>query len=190
MTGPGHSPSSSWVQSAHRRDGSAVQAVHFPTGHPGLSPSNPGILSAGSYADQSPNYFGIRVENSCNPPTSSPGPHVQKNWGSLPLTQSSLPSPKLQLYSQNPVSEGLVNLLKTESEADKRRRESAIQHRSSLSGSQASLGRGLSTQTPDIEDPGSKHPRDRHLTGPGSRRKLSSSHSMAFPSERMNILLI
>jgi hypothetical protein len=184
MTGPGHSPSSSWVQSAHRRDGSAT-ALQFSTGQPGLSPSNPGILSAGSYADQSPNYFGIAVENSSIPPSSSPGPHTQKGWGSLPLTQSSLPSPKLQLYPQNPVSESLVNLLKTESETDKRRRESVIHHRS-----QPPFGRGLPSHTPEIEDPGIDHPQDRHFTGPGSRRKLSSSHGMAFPSERIGAFLI
>lgn len=179
MTGPGHSPSSSWVQSAHHRDGGATQALHFP----GLSPSNPGILSAGAYADQSPNYFGITVENSSIPPTSSPGPHTQKGRGSF--TQSSLPSPKLQLYSQNPVSESLVNLLKTESETDKRRRESVIQHRSSVSGSQPPFGRGLPPQTPETEDPGINYPQDRHFSGPSSRRKLSSSHGMAFPPERL-----
>ncbi|KAJ5605058.1 hypothetical protein N7510_010212 [Penicillium lagena] len=182
MTGPGHSPSSSWVQSAHRREGSATQALQFPAGHPGLSPSNPGIVSAGSYADQSPNYFGIKVENTGIPPTSSPGPHAQKGWGSLPHPQSSLPSPKLQLYPQNPVSENLVNLLKTESETDKRRRESVIQHRSSLSGSQAPVGRGLPSHTPEIEDPGVDNPQDRHFAGPGSRRKLSSSHVSASAS--------
>lgn len=70
----------------------------------------------------SPNYFGITVDNSSNPPTSNPGPHTQKNWGSFP---SSIPSPKLQLFSQESVSEGLENLLRSESEADKGRRESA-----------------------------------------------------------------
>lgn len=190
MTGPGHSPSSSWVPSAHRRDGSATQALHFPTEHPGFSPSNPGILSAGSYVDQSPNYFGIMVENSSNPQTSSPGPHTQKSWGSLPPTQPSLPSPKLQLHPQNTVSEGLVNLLKTESETDKSRRESVTRHRSSLSESQPPFGRGLPPYTPETEDPGINHPQDRHFAGPGSRRKLTSSHGMAFLSERIGTLLI
>lgn len=90
------------------------------------------MRSNGSITEtSSPNYFGMTVEHrSSNPPTSNPGPHVQKNWGSgpFPNPQPSLPSPsKLQLFSQESVSEGLVNLLRSESETDKGRRESALQ---------------------------------------------------------------
>ena len=125
MTGPGQSPSSPWVQTAQGcpRDGRATQPFH-----PTLSPSHSGMQSIPDRA--SPNYFGITVENSSNPPTSTPGPHTQKNWGSMTRAQSSLPSPKLQLWSQDSVSEGLINLLRTESEVDKGRRESALQSRS------------------------------------------------------------
>lgn len=122
MTGPGRSPSSPWVQSAQgcARDGRTA-----------LFPPDTGMSSSNRLSERpSPNYFGIAVESS-NPATSNPGPHMQKNWGSLPSAQSSLPSPKLQLYSQESVSEGLVNLLRTESEIDKGRRESALQRRPS-----------------------------------------------------------
>jgi protein-tyrosine phosphatase len=99
MTGPGRSPSSPWVQSAQGR---ASQPFH-----PGLSPSQTSMQS--SAERPSPNYFGITVENSSNP------------------FQCSLPSPKMQLYSQESVSEGLSNLLRSESDVDKGRRESALQ---------------------------------------------------------------
>ncbi|KAJ5300570.1 uncharacterized protein N7443_005572 [Penicillium atrosanguineum] len=122
MTG-GRSPSSPWVQSA--QGCSRDRTAPF---HPTLSPSNTGLQSSGERS--SPNYFGIAVENS-NPSTSSPGLHTQKNWGSLPRAHSALPSPKLHLYSQESVSEGLVNLLRTESKVDKGRRESAFQGRPS-----------------------------------------------------------
>lgn len=124
MTGPGRSPSSPWVQSAQGcpRDRTAQPF------HPTLSPSNTGMQSSGERPGH--NYFGIAVDNS-NLSPSSPGLHTQKNWGSLPRAQSTLPSPKPQLYSQESVSEGLVNLLRTESKSDKGRRESALQSRSS-----------------------------------------------------------
>jgi protein-tyrosine phosphatase len=114
MTGPGRSPSSPWVQSAQGR---ANQPFH-----PGLSPSQTSMHS--SSERPSPNYFGIMVDHSSNPPTSNPGTHTQKNWASF---QTSLPSPKLQFYGQEPVSEGLSTLLRSESEADKGWRESALQ---------------------------------------------------------------
>lgn len=122
MTG-GRSPSSPWVQSA--QGCSRDRPAPF---HPTLSPSNTGMQSSGERP--SPNYFGIAVDNS-NPSTSSPGLHTHKNWGSLPRAHSALPSPKLHLYPHESVSEGLVNLLRTESKADKGRRESAFQGRSS-----------------------------------------------------------
>ncbi|KAJ5565252.1 hypothetical protein N7513_001494 [Penicillium frequentans] len=102
MTGPGRSPSSPWVQPVQggSRDIRSPQSFH-----PALSPSVPGMRSNGSITEtSSPNYFGMTVEHrSSNPPTSNPGPHVQKNWGSgpFPNPQPSLPSPtKLQLFSQ------------------------------------------------------------------------------------------
>ncbi|KAJ5929692.1 hypothetical protein N7454_006642 [Penicillium verhagenii] len=136
MTGPGRSPSSPWVQTVQpvqpvqggSRDFSNSQSFH-----PTLSPSATGMRSNSSIAEMSgsPNYFGMTVErHSTNPPTSNPGPHAQKNWGAgpFPHPQATLPSPtKLQLYSQESVSEGLVNLLRSESESDKGRRESALQ---------------------------------------------------------------
>ncbi|OOQ85782.1 putative protein tyrosine phosphatase (Pyp1) [Penicillium brasilianum] len=114
MTGPGRSPSSPWVQNAQGR---ANQPFH-----PSMSPSQASMHMSSERT--SPNYFGIMLESSGNPPTSNPGSHTQKNWGSF---QSSLPSPTLQLFSQESVSEGLSTLLRTESEADKGRRESALQ---------------------------------------------------------------
>lgn len=110
MTGPGQSPSSPWVQSA--------QAKANQPFHPGLSPQQGSMHS--SSERPSPNYFGITVDRSSN--ESNPGSHTQKNWGSF---LSSLPSPKLQLCSQESVSEGLETLLRTESEVGKGRRESA-----------------------------------------------------------------
>lgn len=97
-----------------------------------LSPSHPSFPATASLSERpSPNYFGLAVDSSSNPPTSNPGSHVQKNWSSLNCNQSSLPSPKLHLYSQESVSEGLVNLLRSESDIDKGRRESVLQRRPS-----------------------------------------------------------
>ncbi|KAF3387057.1 Tyrosine-protein phosphatase 1 [Penicillium rolfsii] len=114
MTGPGRSPSSPWVQSAQGRTSQPF--------HTGLSPSQTTMQT--SSERHSPNYFGITVEHSSNSPTSNSGAHTQKNWASF---QSSLPSPKLQLYAQQPVSEGLSTILRSESEVDKGRRESTLQ---------------------------------------------------------------
>ncbi|KAJ5096248.1 hypothetical protein NUU61_005604 [Penicillium alfredii] len=126
MTGPGHPSSSPWVQSA--------QGAHCDSGathslfHSRMSPSNTGLLSSSSVAERpSPNYFGIAVENPGNPPTSSPGLHTQKNWGSLSRTQSSIPSPEPRWYPQESVPEGLANRLKSESESNKERRDSGSQ---------------------------------------------------------------
>ncbi|KAJ6104211.1 hypothetical protein N7523_010531 [Penicillium sp. IBT 18751x] len=143
MTG-GRSPSSPWVQSA--QGSSRDRTAPF---HPTLSPSNSGMQSSGERP--SPNYFGIAVDNS-NPSTSSPGLHTQKNWGSLPRAHSALPSPKLHLYSQESVSEGLVNLLRTESKVDKGRRESAFQGRASH-GSSNGDGQTASTGLNQTDSP-------------------------------------
>lgn len=118
MTGSGRSPSSPMVQSAH---GHSFDDRGTQTLHPGLPSSN------AVFEQASPNYFGITVQNAHDSPNSNQGQHVQKNWSSLSRVQSSLPSPKLQLYSQESVSEGLANLLKTESGLDKGRRETAFQ---------------------------------------------------------------
>ena len=127
MTGPGRSPSSPWVQTVqgYQHDGKANQSFH-----PSLSPSHTGLQTSTSLSERpSPNYFGIPVENSSNSPMTNPGSHAQRNWASLSRTQNSLPSPKLHLYSQESVSEGLENLLRSESASDKGRRESAFQSR-------------------------------------------------------------
>lgn len=132
MTGPGRSPSSPWAQGAQTQTAQGYSHEGRTAFHPMLSPSNPNFPATASLSERpSPNYFGLAVENSGNPPTSNPGPHVQKNWASLP---GALPSPKLQLYSQESVSEGLVNLLRSESDIDKGRRESFLQRRPSTKG--------------------------------------------------------
>lgn len=140
MTGPGRSPSSPWVQNAQGNplDGRTAQPFR-----PTLSPSNVGMQMNGSFPEQTnSNYFGITVENAHDSPCPNPGTHAQKNWGSMPRAQSSLPSPKLQLYSQESVSEGLANLLKTESDLDKGRRETAFQRRPSNGGALATKKHG------------------------------------------------
>lgn len=129
MTGPGRSPSSPWAQGTQgcSHDGRAGASFH-----PMLSPSQAGLPATTSLSERpSSNYFGLAVDNSSNLPISNPSPHVQKNWAPIPCTQASLPSPKLQLYSQESVSEGLVNLLRSESDIDKGRRESVLQRQPS-----------------------------------------------------------
>ncbi|KAJ5090426.1 hypothetical protein N7532_009110 [Penicillium argentinense] len=127
MTGPGRSPSSPWAQAPQGYSHDNRTASSF---HPVLSPSQTGLPLTSS-EQPSPNYFGLNVENSSNPLNSNPGLHTQKNWGSGPSPQSSLPSPKLQYYSQASVSDGLVNLLRSESDIEKGRRESALQRHAS-----------------------------------------------------------
>ncbi|KAJ5788074.1 hypothetical protein N7457_003064, partial [Penicillium paradoxum] len=115
MTGPGRSPSSPWVQSAQGgHDGGVTQSFQ-----PTMSPSNSGITSSATFTElSSPNYFGMAVPQ-------TPGLSTQKNWGTLPHAQP-LPSPKLPVFSQESVSTGLMNLLKTEPETNRIRRESAL----------------------------------------------------------------
>lgn len=128
MTGPGRSPSSPLVQSAHGHsfDGRTTQTFRT-----GLPPSNT------SAEQTSSNYFGITVQNAHDSPSSNAGQRAQKNRGSLSRAHSSLPSPKMQLYSHESVSEGLANLLKTESDRDKGRRETAFQRGASNGGTYA-----------------------------------------------------
>ncbi|KAJ5295167.1 hypothetical protein PENANT_c035G04770 [Penicillium antarcticum] len=112
MTGPGRSSSSPWVQTTQggHRDG-VTQSLR-----PSMSPS--------TSERPSPNYFGMAVPTS-NTQTSNPGLSPQKSWGASPHAQS-LPSPKLPVYPKESVSTGLVNMLKTEPEANRRRRESTF----------------------------------------------------------------
>ncbi|KAJ5373716.1 hypothetical protein N7517_005722 [Penicillium concentricum] len=127
MTGPGRSPSSPWVQSAQggHHDG-VTQSFQS-----AMSPSTTGMMSSAAFAERSsPNYFGMTVQNPNNQQTSNPGLSMQKNWGTLPNTQP-LPSPKLPVFSQETVSAGLKNLLKTEPETSRIRRESALHGSSS-----------------------------------------------------------
>jgi protein-tyrosine phosphatase len=117
MTGPGRSSSSPWVQSTQGvpRDG-VTQPFH-----PSMSPN--------TSERPSPNYFGMAVPTS-NSQTSNPGLSPQKSWGASSHAQS-LPSPKVQVYPKDSVSTGLVNMLKTEPEANRRRRESTFRETAS-----------------------------------------------------------
>ncbi|OQE13924.1 hypothetical protein PENFLA_c042G00893 [Penicillium flavigenum] len=128
MTGPGRSPSSPWVQSAQggHHDGGVTQSFQST-----MSPSTTGMMSSAAFTERSsPNYFGMAVQGPNNQQTSNPGLSMQKNWGTLPHTQP-LPSPKLPMFSQESVSAGLKNLLKTETETSRIRRESALHGSSS-----------------------------------------------------------
>lgn len=123
MTGPGRSPSSPWVQSAQsgHHDGGVTQSFHST-----MSPSTTGMMSSAAFTERSsPNYFGMAVQSPNNQQTSNPGLPMQKNWSTLPHTQP-LPSPKLPTFSQESVSAGLKDLLKTETETSRIRRESAF----------------------------------------------------------------
>jgi hypothetical protein len=68
----------------------------------------PGYALDGSTT--SPNYFGIVVDNSSNPPGSNPGPHTKMNWDALAQASSSLPSPVPQAVSPNPIQLRLFQL--------------------------------------------------------------------------------
>ena len=128
MTGPERSPSSPWVQSAQggHHDGGVTQSFQST-----MSPSTTGMMSSAAFTEKSsPNYFGMAVQSPNNQQISNPGLSMQKNWGTLPHTQP-LPSPKLPMFSQESVSAGLKNLLKTETETSRIRRESALHGSSS-----------------------------------------------------------
>ncbi|KAJ5895468.1 hypothetical protein N7495_007159 [Penicillium taxi] len=144
MTGPRRSPTSPWVQTAqgYSHDVKTTQPYH-------PIPSSTAAMHHNMLSGSSPNYFGLSVDNTSNPPSSNPGPHAQKNWGAFSKAQSTLPSPKLQLYPEASVSEGLASLLRTESQSDKSRHESALQdHRDRVTSwaQGASSGRGLASQ--------------------------------------------
>ncbi|KAH8690971.1 protein-tyrosine phosphatase-like protein [Talaromyces proteolyticus] len=71
----------------------------------------PGYSSEVGFASStSPNYFGIVVDNSSNPPGSSPGPYTKKNWDALAQASSSLPSPRQQAVSPNMSQKRLFEL--------------------------------------------------------------------------------
>ncbi|KAJ6140464.1 hypothetical protein N7470_010260 [Penicillium chermesinum] len=132
-------------------------------------------MQSGSISERpSSNYFGITVENTSNPPTSTPGPHAQKNWGQYSRAQSTLPSPKLQLYSQESVSEGLVNLLRSESDTDKDRRESAVKRDPSQDGS-SDTKNGESTQWAQLHFGGNKPADHKNSTTPSIELAPGSS---------------
>lgn len=127
MTGPGRSPSLPWAQSAQGGHDRGVAESFQPT----MSPSNTDMVPSATLTElSSPNYFGMAVQNSNNQQTSHQALPTQKNWGTLPHTQS-LPSPKLPVFPNESVSTGLMNLLKSEPEISRARRESALHGSSS-----------------------------------------------------------
>jgi hypothetical protein len=122
MTGPGRSPSSPWVQSPQggHRDG-VTQSFQST-----ISPSHAGMMSSAAFTDRSsPNYFGMATHNPTNQQTSNPGLSTQRNWGTSSQTQS-VHSPNPHRHPQELVSSGLMNMLKTEPETSRIRRESAL----------------------------------------------------------------
>lgn len=127
MTGP-RSPSSPWVQSpqAHRDGAQSFQLTK--------SPSHAGVMS-NPLDRPSPNYFGMSSHNPGNQQTSTTS-LVQKNWGSSPPQSSH--SPMVHVHPQELVSAGLVNMLKTEPETSRIRRESTFNEASN--GKQISPG--------------------------------------------------
>jgi hypothetical protein len=76
----------------------------FPS--PFLHPEYPDTSSAVRVS--SPNYFGIVVDDSSNPPDSNPGPYTKKNWDDLSHAHSSVPSPRHQNISPDPVLKQLL----------------------------------------------------------------------------------
>lgn len=118
MTGPGRSPSSPWVQSPQaQRDGTQTFQL-------GLSPSHTGLMP-NALDRSSANYFGMATHNPSNQQISHPGLSTQKNWGPSPHHQSTH-SPKVHVHPQEFVSAGLVNMLKSEPETSRIRRESTF----------------------------------------------------------------
>ncbi|KAJ5338763.1 hypothetical protein N7452_005491 [Penicillium brevicompactum] len=158
MTGP-RSPSSPWVQSPQiHRDG----AQSF---QPSKSPSHAGMMS-NPLDRPSPNYFGMSSHTTANHQTSNTSP-VQKNWGSSP--PQSFQSPMVHVHPQELVSAGLVNMLKTEPETNRIRRESTFNEASN--GKQISPG---STSSPS-------YPLGDYPAGPGKAETPSpQSDTMLF----------
>ena len=112
------SPSSPWLQNS-LRDGALLSK----------SPSNAMVSSP--IDRSSPNYFGM----STNPAqTSNLGP-VQKNWGTSPHQSA---HSQIHIHPQELMSAGLKNMLKTEPEMHRLRRESTINE--SFNGKQPSPG--------------------------------------------------
>lgn len=172
MTGPGRSPSSPWVQSAQggHHDGGVTQSFQST-----MSPSTTGMMSSAAFTERSsPNYFGMAVQNPNNQQTSNPGLSMQKNWGTLPHTQP-LPSPKLPVFSQESVSAGLKNLLKTEPETSRIRRESALHGFSS-------------PQTASWSEPSPSHPLGNFSFAQPSELRLPAGKNLALTPQGMPTL--
>lgn len=166
MTGPGRSPSSPWVQSPQGGHYDAVTQSFQST----ISPSHAGMMSNAAFTDRSsPNYFGMATHNPSNQQTSNPGLSTQKNWGTSPHTQS-VHSPKVRLHPQELVSAGLMNMLKTEPETSRIRRESAF--------NESSYG----NQTSPGSKPSPSHPLGRFSLGQSSGQRLGAGKtSMSAP---------
>jgi len=105
------SPSPPWSPGAQPYPHAGVSTT--PTGWPVRTPGAVGPLpspfllasarspSAGP-CSASPNYFGIVVENTSNPPDSNPGPYTKRNWDSPSNSQSAIPSPGPKPLSSTP----------------------------------------------------------------------------------------
>lgn len=103
-----------------------VNVSNTPTGLPAqvssLSGSFPSPFLYPAYSDatsaapvSSPNYFSIVVNNSINPPDSSPGPYTKKNWDALSQTHSSVSTPRHQTLSPNPVLKQILQPKRSDS---------------------------------------------------------------------------
>lgn len=109
------SPGSSWGAGFHPLQHGDVS--YTPAGLPVQSSACSGsvpspFLFPGYTSDvstTSPNYFGIVVDNSSNPPGSTPGPYTKRNWDAL-AQASSLPSPAPQPVSPDPAQKRFFQL--------------------------------------------------------------------------------
>ncbi|KAL1963298.1 hypothetical protein VTN77DRAFT_8521 [Rasamsonia byssochlamydoides] len=111
-----------------------VSVSNTPAGLPAhlssLSGSFPSPFLYPGYSDatsavpvSSPNYFGIVVDNSSNPPDSNQGPYTKKNWDALSQTHSSVPSPSDQALSPNSVLKQLLQPKRSDSQVIDERSE-------------------------------------------------------------------
>ncbi|CAG8232291.1 unnamed protein product [Penicillium olsonii] len=149
------SPSSPWLQNS-LRDGALLSK----------SPSNAMVSSP--IDRSSPNYFGM----STNPAqTSNLGP-VQKNWGTSPHQSA---HSQIHIHPQELMSAGLKNMLKTEPEMHRLRRESTINE--SFNGKQPSPGSKPSPSFP-LGGFSLGQPSPRQVTG---RNPVSAETALPFP---------
>jgi protein-tyrosine phosphatase len=174
MTG-GRSPSSPWVQSpqASHRDG--VTQSFQSTISPSQSQSHTSIMSNAAFTDRSsPNYFGM-VSHNPSQQTSNPGLSAQKNRGTSSQTQS-VHSPKPHLHPQEMVSSGLMNMLKTEPETSRIRRESALNESSN------------GNQTSPPARPSPSYPVGSFSFGQSTGQKLGAGkNSMSAPQGNLHL---